>query len=88
MQARLFQFGSDARANVAVTFAIAALPIFGMVGAAVDYTPYFQHPLSVGTHSVVLVAEDGRRKSFKVVVKAGEEARRLWLFDEERWGEL
>lgn len=38
MQARLFQFGSDARANVAVTFAIAALPIFGMVGAAVDYT--------------------------------------------------
>ena len=38
MQAKLFQFGSDRRANVAVTFAIAVLPIFGMVGAAVDYT--------------------------------------------------
>jgi Flp pilus assembly protein TadG len=38
MQAKLSRFRSDTRANVALIFSIAALPIFGMVGAAVDYT--------------------------------------------------
>lgn len=37
MLAQLFRFRSDVRANVALIFAIAAFPIFGVVGAAVDY---------------------------------------------------
>jgi hypothetical protein len=56
-------------------------------GTYVDYTPYFQQKSAVGSHTVVLLAEDGRRKSFKVAVGAGKETRRVWLFDEERWGE-
>ncbi len=56
-------------------------------GQYVRYTPIFQHTIGAGTHSVLLVAEDGRRKSFKVEVAGNEETRRIWLFDEERWSE-
>lgn len=56
-------------------------------GTLVDYTPYFQAPAAVGSHTVVLVADDGRRKSFRIEVVEGQEVRRVWLFDEERWGE-
>ena len=56
-------------------------------GAYVRYTPIFQYNLSSGTHSVVLVTDDGRRKSFRVEVNAGKESRRIWLFDEERWAD-
>ena len=38
MQAKLSRFRSDIRANVALLFSLAALPVFGVVGAAVDYT--------------------------------------------------
>lgn len=56
-------------------------------GAYVRYTPIFQYNLASGSHSVVLVADDGRRKSFRVDVVAGQEARRIWLFDEDRWAD-
>ncbi|MDP2315438.1 MAG: PEGA domain-containing protein, partial [Pseudomonadota bacterium] len=56
-------------------------------GQYVRYTPIFQHAVAAGTHTVLLVAEDGRRKSFKVEVGANAETRRIWLFDEERWSE-
>lgn len=56
-------------------------------GQYVRYTPIFQHSVPAGTHTVLLVAEDGRRKSFKVDVDASAETRRIWLFDEERWSE-
>ncbi|KQY99826.1 hypothetical protein ASD45_02690 [Pseudolabrys sp. Root1462] len=35
---RLVAFGRERRGNVAITFALAALPLVGTVGAAVDYT--------------------------------------------------
>ncbi|MFN7147562.1 MAG: PEGA domain-containing protein, partial [Myxococcota bacterium] len=56
-------------------------------GQYVRYTPLFQHVVPAGSHSVVLVAEDGRRKSFKVEVGADTETRRIWLFDEDKWSE-
>jgi serine/threonine-protein kinase len=56
-------------------------------GQYVRYTPIYQHAVSTGSHTVLLVAEDGRRKSFKVSVDADVETRRIWLFDEERWSD-
>ncbi|MES2643272.1 MAG: serine/threonine-protein kinase [Myxococcota bacterium] len=56
-------------------------------GQYVRYTPIFQHSVSAGSHTVLLVAEDGRRKSFKVDVVANGDTRRIWLFDEDRWSE-
>lgn len=56
-------------------------------GQYLRYTPIFQHAVSIGTHTVLLVTEDGRRKSFEVEVDSTAEARRIWLFDEERWDE-
>lgn len=77
MQARLFQFGSDARANVAVTFAIAALPIFGMVGAAVDYTraSRIQAQIQSALDSASLaVAKDSRNLSDAAMQAAAAKA--------------
>ena len=42
---------------------------------------------TAGTHTVLLVTEDGRRKSFRVEVSADHETRKIWLFDEDRWSE-
>ena len=38
VMALLASFGRDKRANVAVTFGIAVIPIIAAVGMAVDYT--------------------------------------------------
>jgi serine/threonine-protein kinase len=56
-------------------------------GQYVRFTPLFQHELPSGSHAIVLVAEDGRRKSFKVDVPANGQVRRIWLFDEDRWSD-
>lgn len=56
-------------------------------GVEIRNTPVYQQKLPVGTHTVLLLAEDGRRKSFRVDVRGGAEVRRVWLFDEERWTE-
>ncbi len=56
-------------------------------GQFVEYTPYFQKKIAPGNHTLQLVTDDGRRKTFKLDVKAGEEVRKIWLFDEERWSE-
>lgn len=69
----LLTIGSDPRAQVMVN------------GQYVRYTPVFKHPIAAGTHTVLLVAEDGRRKSFKVTVEPNEETRKIWHFDEDRW---
>lgn len=77
MQARLFHFGSDVRANVAVTFAIAALPIFGMVGAAVDYTrtSRLQAQIQSALDSASLaVAKDSRNLSDAAMQAAAAKA--------------
>jgi hypothetical protein len=69
----LLTIGSDPRAQVMVN------------GQYVRYTPVFEYAIAAGTHTVLLVAEDGRRKSFKVTVEPNEETRKIWLFDEDRW---
>ncbi|MFZ5481925.1 MAG: protein kinase domain-containing protein [Myxococcota bacterium] len=56
-------------------------------GQYVRFTPLFQHTVAAGSHTVVLVAEDGRRKTFKVDVPANGQVKRIWLFDEERWSD-
>jgi diacylglycerol kinase family enzyme len=56
-------------------------------GEYVRVTPIFQHSVTAGTHTVLLVTEDGRRKSFRVEVSADHETRKIWLFDEDRWSE-
>jgi hypothetical protein len=56
-------------------------------GVYVRYTPIYQYSVSSGSHSILLVTEDGRRKSFKVDVIPGSETRRIWLFDEEKWSD-
>lgn len=56
-------------------------------GQYVKFTPLFQHEVSAGMHTVLLVADDGRRKTFRVDVQSSVETRRIWLFDEERWSD-
>jgi serine/threonine-protein kinase len=56
-------------------------------GAYVRYTPIFQHNLPAGSHTVIFVTDDGRRKSFRVDIGEGVEARKVWLFDENRWAD-
>lgn len=56
-------------------------------GAYVRFTPLFQHSVSAGAHTVLLVTEDGRRKTFRLDVPAGAEIRRIWLFEEGRWSD-
>ncbi len=56
-------------------------------GHYVRYTPVYQHTVAAGSHAILLVTEDGRRKSFKVDVAPGTETRRIWLFEEERWSD-
>jgi serine/threonine protein kinase len=54
-------------------------------GQYVRFTPLFQHPVPAGTHTVLLVTADNRRKTFRVEVPAGGEVRRIWMFDEDAW---
>jgi Flp pilus assembly protein TadG len=49
---RVAAFAADRRANVAATFAIALLPILGLVGAAVDYS------IAVNTRTKIVAALD------------------------------
>ncbi|MCB9741883.1 MAG: protein kinase [Alphaproteobacteria bacterium] len=43
-------------------------------------TPVFQHELTAGSHSVMLVSEDGKRTHFTVVVEAGSDTKRIYDF--------
>lgn len=56
-------------------------------GQYVEYTPYFQKKLPSGPHTLQLVTDDGRRKTFKLDLQPGQEVRKIWLFDEEKWSE-
>ena len=56
-------------------------------GQYVRFTPLYQHSVSAGSHTILLVAEDGRRKTFRVDVVPGAEIRRIWLFEEGKWSE-
>ncbi|MBM4364857.1 MAG: hypothetical protein FJ102_01480 [Deltaproteobacteria bacterium] len=54
-------------------------------GAYVKFTPLLEYSLPAGNHVVLLVTEDGRRKSFRVDVAPGAVTQRVWNFDEARW---
>ena len=48
-------------------------------------TPFTGLPVTPGMHTVEVVAPDGRRKGFQVLVEAGREERRSWNFEQNRW---
>ncbi len=54
-------------------------------GAYVKFTPLLEYSLPAGNHVVLLVTEDGRRKSFRVDVAPGAVTQRVWNFDEASW---
>lgn len=54
-------------------------------GAYVKFTPLLEYSLPAGNHVVLLVTEDGRRKSFRVDVAPGAVTQRVWNFDEATW---
>jgi serine/threonine protein kinase len=56
-------------------------------GRFVGWAPLLQHPLGAGVHTVTLVAEDGRRYTFRVSLEEGEEVRKVWHFDQSSWVE-
>jgi hypothetical protein len=56
-------------------------------GQFVRWVPLFQYPIAAGSHTVTLITEDDRRHTFRVVVPAGQEIRRIWHFDRGAWAE-
>lgn len=54
-------------------------------GAYVRYTPLLEYAVPSGSHVVLLVTEDGRRKTFRVDVPAGQVVQRVWNFDASSW---
>ncbi len=56
-------------------------------GQFVGWAPILQHPLPPGAHTVTLVADDGRRYTFRVNLAEGEEVRKVWHFDQSSWVE-
>lgn len=56
-------------------------------GKKVGEVPY-KAELPSGSHQVKLVTTDGVEKSFSVIVKPGEEARKGWSFKENQWLEF
>jgi Flp pilus assembly protein TadG len=77
MQAKLSRFRSDTRANVALLFSLAALPVFGVVGAAVDYTraSRVQAQIQAALDSASLaVAKDSRSLSATGLQEAANRA--------------
>ncbi|MFH1468147.1 MAG: PEGA domain-containing protein, partial [Pseudomonadota bacterium] len=56
-------------------------------GEFVGWSPVLQHAASPGSHTITLVTDDGQRTTFRVTVAAGEEVRKVWLFDSKAWAE-
>lgn len=56
-------------------------------GQFVGWAPILQHQVSAGSHTVTLVADDGRRYTFRVTLGQGEEVRKVWHFDRSTWVE-
>jgi hypothetical protein len=67
--------GADVRSQVIVD------------GRYIRHTPLFEEVVSAGVHEVVLVTDDGRRKSVRVDVPAGGTVTRVWSFAKETWEE-
>ncbi len=56
-------------------------------GQFAGWSPMLQHQVAAGPHTITLVAEDGRRYTFRVTLTAGEEVRKVWHFDRGMWVE-
>ena len=54
-------------------------------GAFVKRTPLLRQPLPAGPHTVKLIPDSGDPKTFKVTVIGGDEARRIWNFQDSVW---
>ncbi len=54
-------------------------------GKFVRKVPLVRRSFPSGRHVVTIVANDGRRKSFDIVLKPDEEMRRVWDFDRAEW---
>jgi serine/threonine protein kinase len=54
-------------------------------GQFVGWAPILQHEVDPGSHTVTLVADDGRRYTFRVNLTEGEEVRKVWHFDRSTW---
>ena len=79
----------EAAATVQGLLTVSSLPRAQVVvdGQFVGWAPMLQHPLDPGSHTVTLVAEDGRRYTFRVSIEPDEEVRRVWHFDRSTWVE-
>ncbi len=56
-------------------------------GKFVGWAPMLQHPVAPGSHTITLVADDGRRYTFRVTLEEGAEVRKVWHFDKGTWVE-
>ncbi|PTM52299.1 vWA domain-containing protein [Phreatobacter oligotrophus] len=77
MTTKVSRFGSDTRGNVAMLFAMAALPLFGMIGAAVDYTRASRTTAQIQAAldaASLAVAKDSRRLSDAALQDAANKA--------------
>jgi hypothetical protein len=79
--------GGEAAAGGLLT--VSSLPRAQVIvdGQFVGWAPMLQHSVSAGDHTVTLVADDGRRYTFRVSLEKGEEVRRVWHFDRSTWVE-
>jgi serine/threonine protein kinase len=56
-------------------------------GQLVGWAPLLQHATTAAEHTITLVADDGRRYTFRVDVEADRELRKVWHFDQAEWVE-
>ncbi|MSP56814.1 MAG: PEGA domain-containing protein [Myxococcales bacterium] len=54
-------------------------------GSFVKRTPMLRYPINAGQHTVKLIAVGADAKTFKVTVTSGQEARKIWNFDDSSW---
>jgi hypothetical protein len=54
-------------------------------GKFIRMSPLYQHEVEAGPHSISLISEDGRKKTFPLEVPGGGDARRVWSFEEDKF---
>ncbi len=79
--------GSDAVDDGLLTVSSLPRAQVSVDGQFVGWAPILQHALEPGSHTVTLVADDGRRYTFRVTLEAGQEVRKVWHFDRSTWVE-
>ncbi len=81
--------GSATAAEAGGLLTVSSLPRSQVIvdGKFVGWAPMLQHPVPSGSHTITLVADDGRRYTFRVSLEEGEEVRKVWHFDKGTWVE-